>query len=267
MYEEDEFHIVSVQPYVIFKAGQLYRHVTDCIGITYFYSFKTGENDLQIPMLADGCSDILFIYENNSFSIRVLYSPGQLKTYELKKGCDCFGVRFMPGENPLLNYSSFELLESSPLLKRLESLMPEESTFIPRMCTFLEEYRSFFNKDVSTQKKLFRQIIRLIAKKRGILKISELEVLTGYSARYINHIFENQAGISAKQFCKCIKMHLILQSLSEGRTTSFSKLSSEYKFYDQAHFIHEFKEFTGKTPGDFVDAVEEAMYSSSIIDL
>ncbi|MCR5219174.1 helix-turn-helix domain-containing protein [Treponema sp.] len=267
MYEEDEFHIVSVQPYVIFKTGQLYRHVTDCIGITYFYSFKTGSEDLQIPMLADGCSDMLFIYDDTSFSLKVLYSPGELKTLEFKKGCDCFGVRFMPGENPCLDYSTGEKLESSPLLKRLEAVMPCETTFIPRMCSFLEEYRAYFNKDVSSQKKLFRQIIRLIAKKRGILKISELEVLTGYSARYINHIFENQAGISAKQFCKCVKMHLILQALSEGRTTSFSKLSSEFKFYDQAHFIHEFKEFTGKTPGDFVDAVEEAMYSSSIVDV
>ncbi|MBB5218105.1 AraC family transcriptional regulator [Treponema rectale] len=267
MYDDDEFHIVSVQPYVVFCAGQLYRHVTDCIGLTYFYSFAAAEKDLHIPVLADGCSDILFIYRDGKVFTEVLYTAGGTKFIDVKKGSDCFGVRFMPGENPCLDYSSGEKLKDSGLLLRLEQKMSQETTFIPRMCAFLEEYRTEFKDSVPAQKKLFRQIIRLIAEKKGILKISELEVLTGYSARYINHIFENQAGISAKQFCKCIKMHLILQALSTGTEISFSKISSEYKFYDQAHFIHEFKEFTGKTPGEYASAVEESLYSDCIVDV
>ena len=84
------------------------------------------------------------------------------------------------------------------------------------------------------------------------------------SSRYINKIFDKELGLSAKQLCNSIKFQFLLDDMNKGIGDSFTSIASEYNFYDQAHFIHEFKEFSGKTPGEYAEEVENKKYISSI---
>lgn len=59
-------------------------------------------------------------------------------------------------------------------------------------------------------------------------------------------------GVSPKQLSKMIRIQSVLKSITES--TKYSNLTDvayENNFYDQAHFIKEFKEFTGVSPKDF----------------
>jgi superfamily II DNA or RNA helicase len=80
----------------------------------------------------------------------------------------------------------------------------------------------------------------------------------------INKIFDKELGLSAKQLCNSIKFQFLLDDMNKGIGDSFTSIASEYNFYDQAHFIHEFKEFSGKTPGEYAEEVENKKYISSI---
>lgn len=273
MYDEDEFHIKTAQPYIVLGTGKFYQHVLASLGISHFYAFHGNlQEDLEVPFLADGCSNILFVYKKDKMKSFVIGNTVQQQILKIEKNADYFGVRFQPGENPCfkdliakdLVGKTVELNEFDDM-KMLIEKMALENNFETRMCCFMEEYRKLYNKEISNQHHLYRQLIRLIASKKGLLKITELEILSGYSARYINHIFENQSGMSAKQFCNIVKMQCILRDLNDGNLTSFSKLSSDYKFYDQAHFIHEFKDYTGKTPGDYLNDVTSRQYKNSVI--
>ena len=273
MYEEDEFHIKTIQPYIVLGTGKFYQHILASLGISHFYSFHGAlQNDLEVPFLADGCSNILFVYKKNEMSSFVIGNTVQQQTLKIERNADYFGVRFQPGENPCFkDLIVKDLVGKTVDLSEFENMkvliekMSSENTFTTRMCCFMDEYRKLYNKEISNQHHLYRQLIRLIASKKGLLKITELEILSGYSARYINHIFENESGMSAKQFCNIVKMQCILRDLNDGNVKSFSKLASDYKFYDQAHFIHEFKEYTGKTPTDYLNDVTEHQYKNSVI--
>ena len=65
-------------------------------------------------------------------------------------------------------------------------------------------------------------------------------------------------GMSAKQFCNIVKFQLVLNEISSGNIDSFSKIAADYRFYDQSHFIHEFKSYTGMTPSDYSTALKIA---------
>ena len=143
--------------------------------------------------------------------------------------------------------------------------MSEQKNFNSRMRTFLQEYSKFQayeNRD--TKNTLFKQISDLIIQSKGIVKVRELEELSGYSSRYINKIFDKELGLSTKQLCNSIKFQFLLDDMNKGIGDSFTSIASEYNFYDQAHFIHEFKEFSGKTPGEYAEEVKNKKYISSI---
>lgn len=102
---------------------------------------------------------------------------------------------------------------------------------------------------------LLSQIKKLITDRNGIVKISTLVILSGYSARYINYLFEMYSGISAKQFCNSVRMECVLNEFYNNPDVSFSCIARKFHFYDQAHFVHEFKKSTGKTPSQYLDEV------------
>lgn len=282
MYDEKEFHISTSQPYLVLGTGKFYQHILASLGISHFYSFHGNlEKNIDVPFLADGCSNIIFAYKENpnqseelEMKSFLIDSTVQQQILTIEKNTDYFCVRFQPGENPCfrgltvkefagkkIDLAEFEGMQ--PLIQKMQ----KEQSFSSRMCCFMDEYRKFFNQRISAQHQLYKQIINLIAEKKGLLKITELEVLTGYSARYINHIFENQSGMSAKQFCNIIKMQCILQDLNDGNVSSFHKLAADYKFYDQAHFIHEFKGYTGKTPSGYLNEVGNYKYKKAVIGI
>jgi AraC-like DNA-binding protein len=61
--------------------------------------------------------------------------------------------------------------------------------------------------------------------------------------------FRQAVGTSPKKFASIVRFKHVIQRYDSGR--SLTELAYEAGFYDQAHFIKEFKIFTGDTPEGF----------------
>jgi AraC-like DNA-binding protein len=70
--------------------------------------------------------------------------------------------------------------------------------------------------------------------------------------RQLERKFFNQVGISPKQLGKIIRLQTALKMMLNQQYESFTKIAYESKYYDQAHFTKDFKEFTGTNPKDFL---------------
>lgn len=70
--------------------------------------------------------------------------------------------------------------------------------------------------------------------------------------RTLERKFSEQVGISPKQLGKIIRIQTALQMLLNDEPESLTKIAYESEYYDQAHFIKDFKEFTGINPKDFL---------------
>jgi AraC-like DNA-binding protein len=79
--------------------------------------------------------------------------------------------------------------------------------------------------------------------------------------RQLERKFIKQIGISPKQLGKVIRLQTALKMLLNRQAENLTKIAYESEYYDQAHFIRDFKEFTGTTPKDFLEDSEMTLSS------
>ena len=265
MHECEEFSLNTIHPLMVLNTSRFCEHSERTMGISNFYSFRgRSDMDTEITLLPDQCSSFIFSYKGKTCRCFTAECTARRKTFTAEKNTVYFIVRFLPGENPWLEKKVSEDSDRKNIPEKLNHLFPlikkvsEKNTFEERISSFISEYGKFCETKVTAGQLLFRELIKIIFSRKGMLRISELEKLSGYSARYINHIFETQTGMSAKQFCSTVKMQYVLKKLNEEDIHFLSGISRDFGFYDQAHFIHEFKDFTGMTPGEYMSLIKEA---------
>ncbi len=79
--------------------------------------------------------------------------------------------------------------------------------------------------------------------------------------RQLERKFLKQIGISPKQLGRVIRLQTALKMLLNQQPENLTKIAYESAYYDQAHFIKDFKEFTGTNPGEFLGDDKMALSS------
>lgn len=103
-------------------------------------------------------------------------------------------------------------------------------------------------KPVSTDP-LVCNALALIHKNKGNIRVTELIKLLHTSPSPLEKRFRQAVGTSLKKFASIVRLKHVLQTYhSDGM---LGELGYEAGFYDQAHFIKEFKSYTGDTPKTF----------------
>jgi AraC-like DNA-binding protein len=111
---------------------------------------------------------------------------------------------------------------------------------------FLLKQLSLHNEDL-----IFEYCIEKITASKGRITIKELEKKTGYSSRWLNMKFNDKLGVSPKNLSSIIRFKQCYQALINGHERSFFKKDFYELYYDQSHFIKDFKRFTGLPPAKF----------------
>ncbi len=66
--------------------------------------------------------------------------------------------------------------------------------------------------------------------------------------RQLERHFKKQIGISPKQLVKAIRLQATLQLLLNRKSETLTEIAYEHEYFDQSHFIKDFKELVGVTP-------------------
>ncbi|MBO6621351.1 MAG: helix-turn-helix transcriptional regulator [Balneola sp.] len=93
---------------------------------------------------------------------------------------------------------------------------------------------------------LIFQSIRIINEGFGKIKVSELAKILNVSRRHLSRKFMSAIGISPKKFSSIIRFQKALFLQTNGVLTT--EVMHHCGYYDQAHMISEFKEFSNTTP-------------------
>jgi len=97
--------------------------------------------------------------------------------------------------------------------------------------------------------KLIVDAVKLIYQSRGTIRIKELQEKLFISQSPFEKRFRKVVGTSAKKFCSIVRFNFVIDNLQEAK--SLTKICYENNFFDHAHFIKDFKQFTGNTPENF----------------
>jgi AraC-like DNA-binding protein len=95
------------------------------------------------------------------------------------------------------------------------------------------------------------EAIKLIRHSKGQLTIEEVCEKVTISKKTLERKFLAATGTSPKIFSRITRFLNICQHLDEHKNKTLSQLTYECGYYDQNHFIKEFKEFSGFTPKEF----------------
>ncbi|MCD8102950.1 MAG: helix-turn-helix domain-containing protein [Alistipes sp.] len=86
----------------------------------------------------------------------------------------------------------------------------------------------------------------------GENNIEKLARISCLSYKQFKRIFSEYIGANPRDFLRIIRFQKALYTLQIYPGTNFTKLAGECGYYDQPHFVNEFKAFTGYTPSQFI---------------
>jgi AraC-like DNA-binding protein len=83
------------------------------------------------------------------------------------------------------------------------------------------------------------------------------------SSRTIERLFRRYVGVSPKWVVRRYRVHEACERVKTGVAPDWSQLAHELGYFDQAHFIHDFKAQVGRTPADYAAACASARSASA----
>ncbi|WP_160366929.1 AraC family transcriptional regulator [Sphingobacteruim zhuxiongii] len=90
----------------------------------------------------------------------------------------------------------------------------------------------------------------------GNLAMKELYSLSNMSKSSLEQHFKEQVGLSPKTFSRVVRFNEANKFLINSASSDWQEIIYRYGYFDQAHFIHEFKHFFGYTPSQIHKSLE-----------
>jgi AraC-like DNA-binding protein len=89
---------------------------------------------------------------------------------------------------------------------------------------------------------------RQLARSAGCVPISTLTEELGWSPRRLIERFREQIGLPPKQTARLLRFQRAVSRLVGDESPDWCAFAQQHGYYDQAHLIHEFRQFAGDTP-------------------
>lgn len=201
---------------------------------------KEGEKEESLP--ATGISGLrksvrLFQYEKQTANLLVVFKEGGINAFTRQPAHELFE----------LNISSDNLFPPSQLEELLEQVAgaPTDVDRIKIAEGFLTGRLNVRNKPDP----VVSGALMSIRQQSGIVRIKDLAASLYISQDAFEKKFRSSVGATPKQYASIIRMKDLIRKYPSY--TSLTDAAYEAGYFDQSHFIKDFRLFTGQTPKDF----------------
>ena len=96
--------------------------------------------------------------------------------------------------------------------------------------------------------------------------ISEVTGQIGLSSRRFIDVFSDQVGLTPKLFCRVRRFQKVLHRIGMAREVDWTDVALSCGYFDQAHFIHDFRAFSGLSPTAYAAHRTEHLNHVPILD-
>jgi Helix-turn-helix domain len=235
-------------------------------------------------ILPDGCVDLCFILSDNikryTTDNDFILQPREMLLGQITEpfyieptgDVNTFAIRFYP--YGFANFIDLPLNELSNKETPLNQLFGEEiaknlSTNIMQAKTvnerieIIEQFLLGRLNDKTTIDNIVKSTIDAMFLSNGSKPLNAILKDNLPKRRQLERNFKKEIGLSPKQLSKAIRLQATLQLLLNQTTETLTDVAYENEYFDQSHFIKDFKEFTGITPKEFL--TDEKMELSSLL--
>lgn len=103
---------------------------------------------------------------------------------------------------------------------------------------------------------LVSRCVEWIEERGGLFAIDELAEEAGIGRRQIERRFRDATGISPRLLGNILRIRRVFDELDHGSARAWTDAAMQAGYFDQSHFIREFRRFVGCTPTEFLDSRE-----------
>jgi AraC-like DNA-binding protein len=96
--------------------------------------------------------------------------------------------------------------------------------------------------------------------------ISDVTDQIGVSQRRFIQVFSDEVGLTPKLFCRVRRFQEALSVIRREQVIDWAALASDCGYFDQAHFIHDFRAFSGINPTSYAANRGEFLNHVPILD-
>ena len=93
----------------------------------------------------------------------------------------------------------------------------------------------------------------VIVANSGAVAIGDLSVAAGVSNTHLTQRFKALIGITPKRLARSQRFASTVLAIDPAELVDWGDVAAGAGYFDQAHFGHEFREFTGLTPTRYIE--------------
>lgn len=236
------------QPFVTYREYLPHPLLQDYIKT--YWSFECGEGTTQLfDIIPDGYFDMIISLQNNCIADTTLVGIWSKLTTVQRNKWNVIGIRFKPlALSVLLDMTISDLLDGSASVDlsdwHLNSNALNDNLNISENTVFDYLDSQFLLKlhfNQHKQDKRLTALFHLIDRYQGIISVQTISDSIGLSTRQMQRKVTDLLGIGTKDYANIIRFSNNLD-LIKGDPANYQG------YFDQAHFIKEFKRYTGITP-------------------
>lgn len=230
-----------------------------------FYQFTACPQADKVVYVPDACAQ--FLFECNEESPRVLLVGIHLEKSECRLKPGCLYFVFKPYTYLGMNTKHVDISQFIDSFVDLTLVFPDAGLLLEQMVEAesfderIEIMVRYANKelvDESYTPTLVDYTSVAICAAKGNVELGNLDSMTGYSSRYVRKRFKEAYGISPKQYSNIMRFQNSLKLLASCGKDSLSNLAAGNGYFDQAHFIHDFKKYATVTPSQFIHLTQSS---------
>lgn len=254
---------MELKYYDIIKSSDLLQEI-------YYLSFTESDLPFNSVLLPICTSNINYIFHEGQYatikgkkmSLKKLMISGQFSSaYEINtiKPGFSFGVSLHPTAlykitNQNINHlnNSFHSLKdiNSILYDILNPLFLKLKNTPDTLAKELDNTFSLLKLNINNDVKNIDTVIKVIKEKEGMLQISDLINLVPMSKRNFEIKFKKIVGLSVGKYMKLYRFVRLMRKY-ESESIELNDLIYIYNYYDQSHFLKDFKTFMNMSAKEY----------------
>ena len=95
------------------------------------------------------------------------------------------------------------------------------------------------------------RVVECIVSDREVVRVEDVANRLNLNKRTLQRIFNRYVGVSPKWVIQRYRLHEATDRLADGEAVNWPEMALDLGYFDQAHFIRDFKEIVGVPPGEY----------------
>lgn len=207
-------------------------------------------------------------------SVHIVFEKGNSKIFGVTRGRfstllkdkgSVFGIKFRPGGfYPFFQKSISSLTDKTFPISELtnEDSLPLETEIFQKedeedRIKIIETWLEKILPEPDPKIPLINTIIDRIKEDRTIQSVEQITKLYSIQLRNLQRLFQEYVGVSPKWVIQRFRIQEVAERMEKEKSIPFAELALDLGYYDQAHFIKDFKNTIGLSPEEYLQSTKQ----------